>query len=108
MANAWSAARARISSLVMKAAAAANLAEAVAAVHAAIEAEADDCRRLSIGEVSSGTACATWVAYGHKLHVCAQLQALRDQLVLCMCATSSGASLSRNATRQEARRETCV
>tara|TARA_B100000795_G_scaffold117929_2_gene87738 strand:+ start:2064 stop:2687 length:624 start_codon:yes stop_codon:yes gene_type:complete len=65
VANAWVAARARISSLVMKTAAAADLAEAVAAAHAAVEAEADACRRLSIGVISSGTACTTWMIYGY-------------------------------------------
>jgi hypothetical protein len=55
----------------MKAAAAADFAEVVAAAHAAIKAQADDCRRLSIGVVSSGIACATWMAYGHKLRVVA-------------------------------------
>lgn len=69
--NTWTAARARISSFVMKAAAAADFAEVVAAAHAAIKAQADDCRRLSIGVVSSGIACATWMAYGHKLRVVA-------------------------------------
>ena len=61
MANAWSAARARISSLVMKAALAAAFADSVAVATAAIELAA-------IGLIgASGITCTTWITYGYRL-----------------------------------------
>jgi hypothetical protein len=106
--NTWTAARARISSFVMKAAAAADFAEVVAAAHAAIKAQADDCRRLSIGVVSSGIACATWMAYGHSCVWLRTVTGLGTSSYICMCATSSTSSLSRNAAWREAWREACA